>query len=818
MELLLIVGVLLFFILPIVSVVFLSQIKDSLSRLSSRLTVVESTLHQILKEERQARTARGDEAPPVTTPVKTTPPAVKIDPQPAVSSAPPVSDPLASAPKPAAVIRPPAAPEPPREPGRFEEAARSILKKIWSWIIVGEEHRPKGVSMEYAVATNWLLRIGVLVLVIGIGFFLKYSFERGLVGPLGRVSMSMLTGSIMIAAGIRLLGKQYHLLGQGLMGGGMATLYFALYASSMLFGLIRIDVCFLLMILVTLGAGVLSVCFNSMLMAILGIMGGYGTPLMLSTGEGNLVSLFSYMLLLGVGVFGIVHRKNWHLLITLSFVFNYVLYFMATERYYNATLFVPVMSFLTSFFVLYSSMSFVFNLVNRKKSTILELIALHINAAIFFGAGFVLVESVADTSWASAITLGLSAFYTAHIYYFIRRKVEDRGLLISFFSLASFFLIVTMPLILSNNWITVSWAVEALVLLWVALKLNSQFLRHVSYLLYAIMFFRFFVMDLQGQFGGGLRGEIPVAVYLMDAVKRVIMFGIPIASVFGAFRLLQRMPPASSPVISRTNDTAEWIRGNWVTASFIGVIFAMAFLYSNLEVNRTCGFLYPPARLPALTALWVAAGAALLFLHLVFTSRIALSFLVVFAVGVLIKLFSVDVFSWGLRPNYYIYGHQYSFLDAFMRLLDFAIVLAFFGGVYRTFARRGTEMKLKLFFGYAGLALLFIYSSLEINSFLHHYLPGLRSGGLSIHWSLFAIALLLAGTMKAVKVLRYAGLALFTVVAWKIFMVDLDNLDPVFRIIAFIILGVLLLSASFIYLKFKSAFGIAESDADEASK
>lgn len=710
----------------------------------------------------------------------------------------------------------------PRKPNPFELAARRILLRIWNWIIVGEEFRKPGTSVEYAVATNWLVRVGVLIVVIGVGFFLDYSSTRGWLGPLGKVSIALLTGSALLFTGIRLLDRKYHLIAQGLLGAGLATWYAAIFAAANMYEIVGVTMAFALMAAVTAGAGFMAVKFNSILVAILGIIGGYGTPVMLSTGDANFVGLYSYMLLLGIGVLGIARYRNWHLLNALAFLATYGLVAASLDSGYAVENFWEVLPFLVAFFVLFSTVIFIFQVWNAQSATLIELIMLILNAALFFGFSFALVREALSQEWCAGITLGLAAFYIVHLYVFMQRKIRDRGLSLGFIALAAFFLIVTLPLILSDQWLTFCWSLQALVLLWLAGKLSSRFLRYVAYGLYLIVFARFFALDMHSTFAQGVPQGTTLLAYLQMFAVRLISFGAPVLSVALAMRLIHKPVEKDKEISLEPENDIKPLFGEQkplLIAAAVG--FAMLFLYLHLEINRTLLFLYAPLRLPMLSLLWVGASymLVLLFLHLRHIAILALALL--FVAGALAKLFLVDIVFWDVSVEHFRYAvtDAYSWLDAGMRLLDFGVILAFLVYGFRLLQGQQKEINIaRQLFGYGSIILLLVYTTLEVNSFFAHFVPGLRAGALSVYWGIFALALVTGGLLKRVRPLRLSGLGLFVLVALKIFFSDLALLDPLYKIIAFILLGGVLLAGAFVYLRFQDRFLHDESQTKHKKK
>jgi hypothetical protein len=223
-------------------------------------------------------------------------------------------------------------------------------------------------------------------------------------------------------------------------------------------------------------------------------------------------------------------------------------------------------------------------------------------------------------------------------------------------------------------------------------------------------------------------------------------------------------------------------------------------------------FFYPPLRLPVLSLLWIALCIFVLRQYRRRPSDVLLGILALSVAGLLLKLFCIDLIAWHIVPTTYCYAGEYSFLEAGMRLLDFGAVIAFLACGYYLMTGKSNARNQGVVFGSMALALLFVFSTLEVNTFLEHFVTGSEAGGVSILWSVFALGLITFGMWRGVRAVRYVGLALFAVVAWKVLFRDLVALDQLYRIVAFIVLGLLVLSGSFVYLKYRPALAARQKE------
>ena len=176
------------------------------------------------------------------------------------------------------------------------------------------------VDWEQFMGVKLFAWLGGLALFLAVGYFVKYSFERDLIPPEVRVALGFLIGLGLLVGGVLLKQRQYTVTSQTLCATGVVVLYAVTFACRAVyhFSFFGPLPTFLLMILITATAFTLAVRLDAMVVAILGMLGGFLTPVLLSTGEDNPVGLFGYIALLDAGLIAVALTRRWHFLIALA--------------------------------------------------------------------------------------------------------------------------------------------------------------------------------------------------------------------------------------------------------------------------------------------------------------------------------------------------------------------------------------------------------------------------------------------------------------------------------------------------------------------
>lgn len=178
-------------------------------------------------------------------------------------------------------------------------------------------------ALEDFIGTNLLNKVGIAVLVLGIGFGTKYSIDHGLIDPLTRIVLGYLSGIALLGIAMRLR-TSHEAFSAVLLSGGMAVLYFITYAAYSFYGLIPQLPAFILMVLFTFFTVFASLRYDVEVIAIIGLVGAYAVPILLSDGSGRVVILFSYMTVINTGILSLAFRKYWKRLYYISFILTWL--------------------------------------------------------------------------------------------------------------------------------------------------------------------------------------------------------------------------------------------------------------------------------------------------------------------------------------------------------------------------------------------------------------------------------------------------------------------------------------------------------------
>jgi len=348
-------------------------------------------------------------------------------------------------------------------------------------------------NLEENIGGTWFARIGMAALVLGVSFFLKYAFDNNWIGEVGRVMIGIMAGVVLLGLGEKFI-KKYSVYGQLLSGGGLAVLYLSVFAAFDFYALIgQIPAFFVMMLITTVGI-VLSIRYDAISLVIVSTLGGFMTPLLISTGKNNEAGLFSYILMLDIAILAVSVFKKWRWLNILGFFCTVFMALAWAEKFYREDEMFVTMVFFTLFFIVYSISSLVYNLVQKEKSSGIEQILTLLAGVIYFASSYAILNPNYH------LFMGFFALILA-IYYFlwaylVRALTPDDENLYSFLAFLTVgFITLAIPIQFDGKIITAGWAIEAVILLMLGLKTRQVAIKAFGVIIFEFAFIRMLLID-----------------------------------------------------------------------------------------------------------------------------------------------------------------------------------------------------------------------------------------------------------------------------------------------------------------------------------
>lgn len=675
-------------------------------------------------------------------------------------------------------------------------------------------------AWEDFIGTNLLNKIGIAVLVIGISFGVKYAIDHNMLNPLTRIVLGYVAGAILMVIAIRLK-KNYAAFSAVLLSGGIASLYFITYLAFDRFHFIPQLVAFVLMVLFTAFTVFAALQYKQQAIAVIGLVGAYAVPFLLSDGSGRVVVLLTYVGIINTGILFIAFKQDWRGLFRFAFVLTWLIVFawMVTDYRAENHLWISL-AFTLIYFIQFYLAFVVSKSISNQKLGIGDIALILSNSFIFYGLGYGAISDYPDGDYFLGLFTAFNAilhFSVCLVLFYKLRQAKDifyfvAGMVLTFLTLA-------VPVQLEGNWVTAIWAFEAVLLFWIGRNKKFPVYEILSYPLLVLALFSLLhdwskLSFLYNDYFYYDAPEITFAPF----INVFFLTGLIVAFMFG---IIYRLSSKTSH-----DPTNKWlnrivpIMQYALPAGFLFILFTSILkeisLYFNQQYYLTAikqedGNNYNYDWLSFKTIWLINYSALFVFVMWFINERITKNSLLKYIAAGAGVLIVIIYLSGGLIEleslrNAYLSEDAYfkhGFWNIGVRYISYIFVAALLFIIYRvtnTEARPALFKVERLFFHFTLLTLL----SSELLAWLA--LTQVHDGSrlaLSILWGAYALYLIVWGLAKDFAFLRMSGIVLFGITLAKLFLYDLTGMSTIAKTIVLMILGALLLIASFIYNKRK---------------
>ena len=329
----------------------------------------------------------------------------------------------------------------------------------------------------------------MLILIIGVGFFLKYAFDQQWIGPAVRISIGFICGLLLLLGGNICRQRNLRGLDVGIGAVGLGTLYLTSYAASQVDRFLPASLTLVLILLTTAVGVSLAILWASQALAMLAFMGGYLAPLLFASALFDRWLFLGYLLILTLGGQVLAYARDWRPLYSSGAVWTWLSIVIWSQRDYRKEWFLETLVFTQVLFVAYSVMPFV-RAALRKESSWRQGFLLAIVNGLFccwYSESLLNYQkssgSLVSLSYA-VVSLGLALLFW---------RQRTPGLLSSWLIAQGIvFLLVFWEQLLSNSWVTVFWSAEVVALYWAAAKCNDRILLSGAFVIGLLAVLRYF--------------------------------------------------------------------------------------------------------------------------------------------------------------------------------------------------------------------------------------------------------------------------------------------------------------------------------------